>query len=202
MPREWWLGCLVWLIMSQPVHAHSPVPGIEGFYIGMLHPFSTPSQALVMLGLGLFVAGYHPDHNKLAFGTFLVATLAGLFAGAWLDEPDTALFMSAVAVCALASLWPRTFVPIVFGVIALCGVLIGQISIPDPGPARDRIITMAGSFVGANIGLLYIAGGVIFLKERYPQPWVEIAFRVVAAWLGAISLVMLALRFAPDGAVS
>lgn len=59
---------------------------------------------------------------------------------------------------------------------------------------------MTGSFVGANIGLLYVAGAVIFAKDRFTQQWVQLAFRVVSAWLGAIALVMLALQFAVDGA--
>ena len=54
--------------------------------------------------------------------------------------------------------------------------------------------------VGANVGLLYVYGMILFVRERYTWEWVGIALRVAAAWLGAISLLMLALRFAPGDA--
>jgi hydrogenase/urease accessory protein HupE len=195
-----WLAGLVWLGLSDPAYAHSPIPGIEGFYIGLLHPFSTPSQALLMLGLGLLISGLRQSHYPPAFGIFLFSILAALLIGPWLNRPDTVLFASAVLVCAMAAIWPKTYLPVALAVVAVGGFLIGQVSIPDPGPMRDRVITMAGSFVGANVGLLYIAGGAIFLKDRFKQHWVEVAFRVVSAWLGAIALVMLALQLASDDA--
>jgi hydrogenase/urease accessory protein HupE len=195
-----WLAGLVWLGFSNPAYAHSPIPGIEGFYVGLLHPFSTPSQAILMLGLGLLISGLRQSHYPPAFGIFLFSMLATLFIGPLVDNPDVALFASAALVGAMAAIWPKTYLPVALAVVAVGGFLIGQVSIPDPGPMRDRIITMAGSFVGANIGLLYVAGGAIFLKERFNQHWVEVAFRVVSAWLGAVALVMLALQLALDDA--
>lgn len=191
-------AAIAWLTTGTPALAHSPVPGIEGFYIGLLHPFSTPAQALLMLGLGLFMAGLTSRQTRAGLGFFFVAVLIGILPGIVIAEPDTAMFALAMAVCALAALWPATALPVALGMVVLAGVFIGQVSIPDAGPARDRIITMSGSFVGANIGLLYIAGGISFVRERYSQPWVDIGFRVAAAWLGAVSLVMLALRYAPQ----
>ncbi len=199
MRCTWAWAFLAWSISAFPVQAHSPVPGIEGFYVGLLHPFSTPAQALLMIGLGLFIAGLEQAHMRNVFSAFFITMLVGILPGIWIAEPDTAMFGVAMAVCALAALWPGTPLPLALAMIAVGGLFMGQVSIPDPGPERDRIITMSGSFVGANIGLLYVAGGVFFLKERYPQQWLQIGFRVAAAWLGAISLVMLALSFATDG---
>lgn len=155
-----------------------------------------------MLGLGLFVGGTSRHSIQFSIGAFPIAVLASLFAGVWLEEPNVAIFMFAVIVCALAALWPKAFLLVALLMVILGGLLIGQISIPDPGPVRDRIITMAGSLVGASVGLLYVAGGVVYLTERYQQKWVDIAFRVVAAWMGAISLVMLALEFASNNTAS
>ncbi|MEE4189623.1 MAG: HupE/UreJ family protein [Roseobacter sp.] len=184
--------------MSAPAQAHSPVPGIEGFYTGLLHPFSTPSQALLMFGLGLFTAGLAQSTIRLSLGAFLATTSASVIGGIWLEDTDTPLFAVAVLVCALAAVSPRVPLPAAVILLVFAGLLIGLVSIPDPGPVRDRIITWAGAFVGANIGLLYITGGVIFLKDRFHQAWLTIAFRVLAAWLGAIALVMLALSFAQN----
>lgn len=200
MQKTRWLAIPAWLGLTQPACAHSPIPGIEGFYVGLLHPFSTPSQALLMLGLGLLISGLLKKHYPPGLGLFLFSMLVALLAGPWLDNPDVALFASAALVCAMAAIWPRTYLPVALVVVAVGGFLIGQVSIPDPGPTRDRIVTTTGSFVGANVGLLYITGAVIFLRDRFTQQWVELAFRVVSAWIGAIALLMLALQFASGDA--
>jgi len=68
-------------------------------------------------------------------------------------------------------------------------------SVPDDGTMQDRVITMAGSILGANIGLLYLFGIINFVNDRFTWDWIAIAIRVLSAWVGAFSLVMLALQF-------
>lgn len=194
-----WLAVL---LAAGPAHAHAPIPGIKGFYTGLLHPFSTPSQALVMLGLGLLVGSFAVERVWPLLAGFLVVSLMGLFWGAFLQELDPLLYAVAVTACALAALVPGILRPLALVVTAGGAFLIGAASIPDAGPASDRVITMAGSLAGANIGLLYLFGFRDFLRRRYDLAWVGIAFRIAAAWLGAISLVMLALGYAASGATA
>jgi len=196
MKQVWWLAWLAMLAGAGPAHAHSPVPGIEGFYIGLLHPFSTPSQALLMIGIGLLVGGFDVERARWHLGAFLAVTFIGILAGGGFEDLDATMFAAAFSACALAALVPGKLLPITIVLVMFAGFQIGAASIPDPGPTRDRVITMTGSLVGANVGLLYMFGIIVFVRERYPWRWVEIALRVMAAWLGAISLLMLALRFA------
>lgn len=196
-------GWLVWpVLMMVPgaASAHSPIPGIKGFYTGLLHPLTTPAQMLLLLGLGLLIAGFAVQMVRWHLLAYLAATLVGAIAAAGLDDVDTGLFTIAMAACALAALVPGKFAPVVFLTAAVGGVLMGVEAMPDPGPTRDRIITLSGSLIGANLLLLYLFGAVHFVKQRYGQAWVRIAFRIAAAWIGAISMVMLALRFAPQAA--
>lgn len=180
---------------ATPAHAHSPVPGIEGFYTGILHPFSTPGQALLIVGLALLAGGVAVEKVRWLLGGFLVASFAGLVLGPRIPALDPVLFAMSFAVCALAALAPGKLVPLAVGLAGIGGYLIGEASIPDDGPMRDRVITMSGSIVGANLGLLYLFGLTRFIRERYRWPWVDIACRVVAAWMGAVALLMLALGF-------
>ena len=69
-----WLAFAAWPV---PAYAHSPVPGIEGFYIGLLHPFSTPAQALLMLGLGLLIGGFDKRFFGWPFLAFVIFVLFG-----------------------------------------------------------------------------------------------------------------------------
>lgn len=179
-----------------PVAAHSPVPGIEGFYIGLLHPFSTPPQALLMIGLGLLVGAFDVKKSQWLFGGFVIASLAGLWLGHSSESTDTFMFALAFGAFTAAALIPGRIAPLAIAMTAVGGFLIGEASIPDAGPVRDRFFTMSGSIVGASIGLLYLWGITRWLRERFAQEWVGIAFRVFAAWGGAISLLMFALRFA------
>lgn len=57
-----------------------------------MHPFATPSQALVMLGFGLLIAGLRKDHYPPGIGGFPLPMLASLLVGSWLENPDAALF--------------------------------------------------------------------------------------------------------------
>ncbi|SNS75874.1 HupE/UreJ family protein [Tropicimonas sediminicola] len=196
MTRAWRLAWLPFLLGAGPAFAHSPVPGLEGFYIGMLHPFSTPAQALLMVGMGLLASGYASERERYHFAAFPVATILGLILGSSSADLDPAMFATAFAVCALAALAPGRVHLLAVALVALGGFLIGAASIPDAGPLRDRLFTMSGSLVGANLGLLYLFGIILVLKQRFTWDWVGIALRVAAAWVGAISLLMLALGLA------
>lgn len=189
--RRWaWLPLAVG---ATPVQAHSPVPGIEGFYVGLLHPFSTPAQTLLMVGLALLAGGVGVEKVRWLLGAFLITSFAGLLLGPRIAELDPPMFAMAFACSALAALVPDKLVPLAVVFAGIGGYLIGEVSIPDEGPARDRIITMSGSVIGANLGLLYLFGVSYIIRERYKWAWVEIAFRVIAAWLGAVALLMFAL---------
>lgn len=148
-----------------------------------------------MLGSALLVGAFVVKTARWLMMSFLLASLFGLFSG--LNDPqlDQAMFALTVVTCALAALLPGRFALPAIALIGLGGVLIGKASIPDDGPMRDRLFTMSGSIAGANLGLLYLFGLNNIVRERYRQPWVGIALRIAAAWLGAIALLMLALGF-------
>jgi hypothetical protein len=193
---------LVWfpfLLGADPAFAHAPIPGIKGFYTGLIHPFSTPAQALLILGLGLLIGGLAVEKIRWNWGTFSVSLLAGLIAGSNSLEVDAMMFASAFAACSVAALFPGRLMQVAIVLSAIGGFLTGSASIPEDGEMQDRIITISGSIVGASIGLLYIFGLILVIRERYTWPWVGTALRVVAAWLGAIALLMLALESVGNG---
>ena len=187
------------VFVAEPARAHSAMPGIEGFYVGLIHPFSTPPQALLMLGLGLVAGGFQPKMAQWLLFTFLLASLAGLIIAFGFEELDATMFAAAFVACSVAALLPGMWSPFTIALIGVGAFLIGDASVPDDGPMRDRLFTMSGSMVGANVGLLYLLGAFVFVRERFRKPWVGVAFRVAAAWLGAVSLLMLALGFSDIG---
>ena len=75
------------------------------------------------------------------------------------------------------------------------GFLVGVASVPDPGPLRATIITLAGTILGANLLLLYATGAVVYLRRAFDRLWLWIGLRVLGSWLAAIAALMLALSF-------
>jgi hypothetical protein len=168
------------------------VPGIEGFYTGLLHPLTMPDQVLALLAAGLFLGGFALSRLTMAFIALGVGLLGGLILG---DMPGGAapwLYGSAAMTATTAALAPGRWRSIAILASGVAGFLLGWASVPDPGPLQDRIITMAGSFVSALMVTLYIAGALDLLRERVDRPFVPIAMRVAAAWVATIAILMLA----------
>ncbi len=187
------------LLVANPAYAHAPVPGLKGFYVGLLHPFSTPPQALMLLGLGLLIGSFATSKGLLFLVGFCALSLLGVLTGSTAWALDSALLVMAITTCTLAALISGKALPLGALLSAVGGYLIGVTSIPDPGPLSDRLFTITGALFGANIGLLYLWGARNLIPARFAYAWVPLAFRITAAWLSAIALLMLALGIAGNG---
>jgi hydrogenase/urease accessory protein HupE len=203
-PRHAPCAALALCASAGPAAAHSPLPGVEGFYAGLLHPLSTPDQAVALLATGLMLGGFAMRRRRPAFGAVTLGLATGMATGLALGTPtsDPApwLFGFATLAAALAALAPGRALPLAALLSLGAGTLVGWASLPDAGLPRDRAFTMAGSVTGAALGLLYLAGGLDLLRDRLRAPWLAIALRVLAAWIAAIAFLMLALHLAPSQA--
>ena len=183
--------------------AHGAIPGIEGFYVGLLHPFTTPGQLLALLALGAMLgqaAGGNPaGKSGRAWAAFALAAVAGILVGLAQPArfpPEPPLLVLAAVAATLAALLPAGFPPATLALCVGAGVLLGLASLPDPGPPLALAVTLAGSFVGANLALLYATGTVAWLRSRLDRRWARTGLRIVAAWIAAISTLMAALAIA------
>jgi hydrogenase/urease accessory protein HupE len=182
---------------ADPAAAHSPVPGIEGFYTGILHPFGTPDQLLALLAAGLMLGGFSLARTAPAFAALGLGLIGGALAGRLSGDPAPWLLGMAVLAACLAALVPGRGRRLAVALALVAGGLLGWASIPDPGPLRDRVVTAAGALTGSMAAILYLAGAADALRQRIDRPWMAIGLRVVAAWIAAIAALMLALRWAP-----
>jgi hydrogenase/urease accessory protein HupE len=175
--------------------AHSPMPGFEGFYVGLLHPLSTPGQLFALLAVGLMLGHRFPERFAMPWLVFALALLLGILLGQTglkLGHKETLLLSTAATAAALSALIPSGFWLAFVLLSGAAGALIGLLSTPDAGTLRDTLFTLAGSFVGANLALLYLSGGTGMLLDRFPQRWVHLGLRIAGAWIAAISLMMAA----------
>ena len=186
------LCAAVFLILhsAAPAYAHGSAPGMEGFYLGLLNTLSAAPQLVLLLGLGLLIGGFENRQVTWPIFSFLLGMLVGIIFGTELVQLDYALLAVALLCSAVAAALPGRYLTFAVVMAIGAGFLIGADSIPDPGPIVDRIFTVAGAFVGATVGLLYVSGAAVYVKENYARPWVSSAFRSVAALVCVIVTVL------------
>ena len=173
-----------------------PVPGAEGFYLGLAHPFVTPSHFLLLMALGLLAGSFETDRLREFLGVFFGGVAAGLvlFGGCW--QLREAMLAAAIVASVQAALAPARFRSVALSVTALGGVLLGTVA-RDPGDLEVQLTVITGTVVGANLGMLFISVGADLIREQAPWPWAPVAFRIAAAWIAAIALLLLALLLSP-----
>ena len=187
----------LWALSAGPAAAHSPVNGVEGFYTGLLHPLTTPEQILALLATGLLLGSFPLRRLAPAFAALLIGLLGGLVLGGDAAASAPSLYAFSAAVGVAAAITPGRSIATVVVAAGAAGLLLGFASLPDPGPPLDRFVTMAGSIIGVLLLILYLAGALDLLRERIDSPVVRIGLRVVAAWIAAIAVLMLALVLSP-----
>jgi len=187
--------------VPREARAHSPLPGIEGFYAGLLHPLTAPEQILALLAVALLLAPMARHGIARAWSAFALAAAAGIGlgqVGLATGQEGLVLLVLACLAASLGALGPKA-PPASLGIaLAGCaGLLLGILSTPDPGALEGTAITVFGSLVGVTVALLYAAGGLGWVLDRYRQPAVRLGSRIAAAWVAAIALLMTAFALAP-----
>jgi len=163
----------------------------------MVHPLSTPPQLLALLALGLLLGQGWPQKFIVAWRAFALAAIGGLTLGAvgyGHSLGERALLVIALAASSLAAIAPAWVMVPGMLLAGAGGLFLGMVSTPDPGPLGAMIITIAGTYVGANLALFYATGGIGWLRDRFNKPWALIGLRIIAAWIATISCLMLALN--------
>jgi hydrogenase/urease accessory protein HupE len=186
-------------LVPRDAWAHSPLPGIEGFYTGLLHPLTAPEQILALLAVALLLAPMARRHIARAWSALALGTVVGIGLGQielTTGHEPIVLFGLACATASLSALGPTPPAGLGIALAGGAGLLLGIVSTPDPGTVQDTAVTVSGSLVGVTVGLLYAAGGLSWLLDRFRQPAVRVGFRVAAAWVAAIALLMTAFALA------
>ncbi|MDP1687147.1 HupE/UreJ family protein [Hydrogenophaga sp.] len=188
----WWL---LLLACPLPALAHGSIPGATVFYTGFLHPFLAPAHAISLAALALWLGGQGEARkglliNALALGLLLGALLAGT-----LGDPNTdlALLVLALACSLMVALqWkgPRWWVACVTFALGTA-VALGS---GDPAfSGMPRLSLLGGGCIGAVVLVGQIAFWVDELVVRHRLRPALIAVRIVASWLSAITLLLVAL---------
>ncbi len=173
--------------------AHTPIAGIGHFYSGALHPFVVPAQLMALIALGMLLGQRGIARLWGVVLAFAAATGLGLLATAPAGAPDTDLWLLLCSLLtalmiALARPVPRLWLAV--GAAAI-GLLAGLGSSPDGLAGGARWGSLAGTWVGCVLCVLWMAT----VTEAAVRPWLKVAVRVVASWLAASAMLVLALSW-------
>jgi urease accessory protein len=186
---------LLLALLALPATAHGTLPGINQFYNGVLHPLLAPAHLLSLLALALMAGqqGLRPrpwEHIGLGLGMAL-----GAMAAAAAGDPDTDRWLWCATLwvgagVALARPQPRLLRALVGLVVGVC-IGLGSADVALRG--SPRIAALLGSCMGALILIAYAALAVEQLLKRVTGLVPRIGLRVLASWISACALLMLAL---------
>lgn len=178
------------MVWPAPAWAHGSVPGLQGIYFGMLHPFTSGPQLLALFAMALAIQQRLPDSEDV-FHAFWASCLAGAGAAALgpsgmnPDVPLTVFAVIAGIVTASALRIPLSAL-LLLGIT--CGLLSGYLSWPDPGAKGDMMFTALGAIIGSVLIVIALAGVVEIAWQAMKRPWLQIAVRVAASWVTAIAI--------------
>lgn len=179
-------------LLPAPLLAHTPNPGLEGFWQGVFFPYLSVVPALCSFGIGFVIARLEKPALVQAGLSAFVAALVG----ASLLASFVALCPSGVVIgvglCLVgaamirpaASRWALALVT----VCAVCpGILLGIELYPVAFPLPFYVGSLVGSLVAVSLS--------IHLWRELFRPWFTIAIRILGSWLVAIGLMLLAASF-------
>lgn len=192
-----WLFVLLALCWPVPAWAHGSVPGLQGIYWGMLHPFSSGPQLLALFALALVIQQRLPDSEDV-FHSFWISCLAGAGAASlspWTLSMDATLTVLAIVTGVIAASALRLPLVLLLLLGVICGLPSGYLSWPEPGAKGDMMFTALGGIIGSVLIIIVVAGIIEAIWQVAKWTWFPIAVRVAGSWIAAISVLLGALLF-------
>jgi len=165
--------------------AHAVLSGAGDFLNGLLHPLASPPNLLLLGALGLALAQFRPLLLRGALLTFLAGLLVGSMSLA--SHLTPAILSGVTLLIALAVVAGVSVNSITKSILAGLSGLALSMDLLGPPP------TMSGT-AGAILGLILATTAVAFYVSLRPnRPWADIGIRVLAAWIAAISILLVAM---------
>jgi hydrogenase/urease accessory protein HupE len=175
--------------------AAHPIPGVNDFYAGMLHPVMTIEYVLPLLALSLLAGA---QDRRVAIGmlatipcSLVTGALLSLFAAA--PVPDPVRYVNLVSmpvVGALVAAAARIPVALAVAMTATIGAAIGWANGAEVGDQVSFVRFVPGI---ALSGFLLAAYGIGCVRG-VRVPWAAIAFRVCGSWILAVGVLLLGLQ--------
>ena len=174
---------------------------MQGFYWGMLHPFTLGPQLLMLLALSFFIQQRLPE-GEATFRALWLGCIAGAAvaaSGAAVLDVNLPLTIAASVTGVLVASALKLGASSLWLAGAAAGLLSGYVSWPDPGPLPDMLFSCLGAIIGSILIVILVGGGTELVSQKTGWPWFAIAVRVAGSWIAAISVLLGALLIRTGG---
>ncbi|WP_265593986.1 HupE/UreJ family protein [Haloferula sp. BvORR071] len=178
------------------VEAHTMIQGLDQFENGVIHPFLTLSHVLLLIAFGLLVSRrkpFSPGWPLLVFTLFATAGLGWGLGSPGVGVPLLLILLTTVAAAISVTTGFREPAAFRLVIAGLSGLLLGLDSAPEAMDSRwDAFKTATGSWVGLLVIVVCVTAYTGMLPDR---KWASFGVRIIASWIIAISVMVLALSF-------
>jgi urease accessory protein len=175
--------------------AHDVVPGVGGFYGGLMHPLLVPAHALALAGLGLFVGGQSRRIGAGLTALFAAALVVGVTAVVSAVSPmyqDDVVVVIAAASGILVALARPVSVLVSAPLVVVAGVAIMLDSVPHEISMQTTFLALVGTAIAAVVIATFLAEAA----RAAGRDWQRIGVRILGSWVAASAILVLALRLA------
>ena len=183
------------LLSFLAIPAHVPIENINEFYAGILHPLMVPAHIMTIILVGL-TASRIPGEALGLSRLFMTGLTVGLVASGFGVTTAFPLWLLYVMLCLLGVYVASNFQyrqPLFSRILLVtAGLLMGLDTTCEELRGGALWLCLVGSLIGAGFVAFYVA----LIAKKAKKKWQHIAIRVVASWIGAIGLLMLALELA------
>mgnify|MGYP006283025599 CR=1 FL=1 len=168
--------------------AQMKIEGLSEAWNGVLHPFLVLPEVFLIVALALFAGQRFVYRHYLA--AFMGGGLLGLVVRFITQTPllsDGVGYLMAAAVSAIVLM--RRPLASVIALIAygLAGVWCGLNAIPSAVLLKDRVVFLAGAWIGMGIFLINTASYAALCPKK---PWVRNVYRALGGGILVASLVL------------
>lgn len=180
---------------THPAFAHEVVPGVGGFYGGLMHPLLVPAHVLALCGLGLLI-GQQP--RRLGAGLmalFAASLIVGVTAIVSAVSPiyqDTLVLVVAVITGILVALARPVTALISLPLVVIAAIAVMLDSVPQEISMQTTFLALIGTVIAAFVFASFTAEAARALT----RDWQRIGVRIVGSWIAASAVLVLALRLA------
>jgi hydrogenase/urease accessory protein HupE len=194
--RGWTILVLAACLIPASAEAHAALQGMGGFWSGVAHLLTSLDQLAFLFGLAIWTSFYGRRTDACVIGTAFVAVFGGALLGAAIAA-DTSLDSAA----------PIAGLMTVVGLAGAARLRCGVVPLLGVASAGGLVCGAASSLgaVGPSIGLFSLGGSIastsllsygLLASRGLETEWGRVVLRVIASWIGAIGLMMLAFSIA------
>jgi hypothetical protein len=158
---------------------------------GLRHPLTAPVQLIGLAGLALIAGRKKRDAIEVAFALGLAIGLGALARGVR-EMPAGDVLLAGATLCGLVVASGATVPAALAALVALLfGIALGLDSAPVAVNSGEAVATLIGTACGGAVALALMA----FVASRVARLWRGVVLRVAGAWIAAIAILAMVLRW-------